>query len=214
MLRRLAPLALAAAVLAAAPPARADAEPARRRLRIAERGGSLLVWGSFTDVFDEKLLAELSSGFVTMIVVRVYVVDQGSNTPIAATAATYRVVYDIWDEIYIVRVNDPGGERETRLGTRAEALKEVTTMRALPVAAAGSVPVGVNHYVAVVVEVNPISEELLAEVRRWLARPPGSSGPGGSSFFGSFVSVFVNPPLDEAARVLRFRSQTFYRTGP
>ena len=210
-------LVLALAALLGAPAgARADDDtPERRHLRIVERGGWLLCWGSFTDVFDEELLDELSSGFVTTIVVRTYVIAAGSNTPVAFAAATYRVVYDLWDEVYIVQVHDPAGERETRQASRAEALKEATALRAFPVAVADAVVPGEKneHYIAVVVEVNPVSQELLAEVHRWLARPQGSQGPG-NSFFGSFVSVFVNPPVAEADRTLRFRSQKFYRTGP
>ena len=69
-----------------------------------------------------------------------------------------------------------------------------------------------HHYLAMVVELNPVSKELLAEMRRWLTRPAGSASiDRGSSFFGSFVSVFVNPRLPEAERVLRVRSQPFYR---
>jgi hypothetical protein len=49
-------------------------------------------------------------------------------------------------------------------------------------------------------------------MRRWLTRPAGSASLDRStSFFGSFVSVFVNPKLPEADRVLRIRSQPFYR---
>jgi hypothetical protein len=35
---------------------------------------------------------------------------------------------------------------------------------------------------------------------------------GGSSFFGSFVSVFVNPKIPVSDRTLKLRSQAFYRT--
>ena len=69
-----------------------------------------------------------------------------------------------------------------------------------------------HYFVAMVVELNPVSPELAAEMRRWLSRPAGETLDSSSSFFGSFVSVFVNPKLGRADRVLRVRSQPFYRT--
>jgi hypothetical protein len=88
----------------------------------------------------------------------------------------------------------------------------VTAVIDFPVAALDDVPVGPHCFVGLIVEVNPVSEELLAEVRRWIARPRGSQDvAGSSSFFGSFVSIFANPRIAEADRTLRFRSQLVYR---
>ena len=208
-------LALLALLVAAPRGVRADEPGDRsvRSLRFAEEGERILVSGAFTDAFDEELLEQMSSGFVTTVVLRAYVVPRGGVRPVAFTAATYRVVYDLWDDQYLVQINDASGARDARLPTRADALKAVTAIGGYPVAPIGVLPVGQLFYVAFIVEVNPVSQELLAEVRRWLARPQGGQEGTGNSFFGSFVSVFVNPKLPEADRTLRFQSQYFYRTG-
>jgi hypothetical protein len=65
-----------------------------------------------------------------------------------------------------------------------------------------------------VVELNPVSQQTLAEVRRWLSLGTGGGLDHGGSFFGSFVSVFVNPKLPAADRVFRLRSQPFFRPKP
>jgi hypothetical protein len=186
-----------------------------RKLKFAEKGKSLVISGSFTDVFDQELLEQLSSGFATTIVVRAYVYEKdGKELPVAYSAATFRVVYDLWDEVYSVKIRDGAGEREVEKATRAEALKEATTMVDFPVARLSDVPVKTHHYIGVIVEVNPVSKELLAEVRRWITKPRGGQeAAGNSSFFGSFVSIFVNPKIAEADRTLRFKSQTFYRVA-
>ena len=51
-------------------------------------------------------------------------------------------------------------------------------------------------------DLNPISEDLLADVRRWLVQPArGQRRLGaGDSFFGSFVSIFVNPRIEDSER--------------
>ena len=64
------------------------------------------------------------------------------------------------------------------------------------------------------VELNPVSDQTLTEVRRWLTQGSGGGLDRGGAFFGSFVSVFVNPKIPPADRVIRIRSQPFYRPRP
>ena len=51
----------------------------------------------------------------------------------------------------------------------------------------------------------------MADVRRWLVQPArGQRRLGaGDSFFGSFVSIFVNPHIEDSERQVRFVSQPF-----
>jgi hypothetical protein len=57
-------------------------------------------------------------------------------------------------------------------------------------------------------DLNPISEETLNDLKRWLgttahgARPTSMDG-----LSRSFVSVFFNPRLDDSERQIRFSSQ-------
>jgi hypothetical protein len=204
-----APIGLALLLLASA--AAAQDSPEVRAMRFAEKGGDLVMSGSFTDVFDRDLLEQLASGFSQTVVFRAYVYRADTGEQVWFSAATYRAVYAHWDEEYAVRLRDPAGERNLRLRTRAEALRAVTTLEEFPVAPLHAVEIGKNHFVGVVVEVNPVAPELLAEVRRWLSRPRAGQVAGDASFFGSFVSVFVNPKLSSADRTLRVRSQELYR---
>jgi hypothetical protein len=69
-----------------------------------------------------------------------------------------------------------------------------------------------QYFVAGIGEVNPMSEDLLEEVRRWLRNPQGDRRSTGSeSFFGSFVSIFVNNKIRRAEKTFRLRTQPFYR---
>jgi hypothetical protein len=70
------------------------------------------------------------------------------------------------------------------------------------------------YYLAMRVDLNPVSQETLTEVRRWLSQGTGGGLDRGGVFFGSFVSVFVNPKIADADRVLRIRSQPFFRPRP
>ena len=56
----------------------------------------------------------------------------------------------------------------------------------------------------------------MADVRRWLVQPArGQRRLGaGDSFFGSFVSIFVNPRIEDSERQVRFVSQPFALPAP
>lgn len=206
---------LALLVVAASTTARAQgAQPEIRVVGFAEKGGWLTMRAAFTDAFDKELLEQLSSGFAQTVVVHALLYRAGADPQETwVTRATYRVVYAQWDEVYEVRLRDPNpaGERNLRFRSRAEALKAVTTFEDFPVAPLSVIPIDKLYFVGVVVDVNPVAPELLAEVRRWLARPRVGQVGGDASFFGSFVSVFVNPKISAADRTLRFRTQDFFR---
>lgn len=200
------------ALVAAAPLARAEDGVELRRMRFAERGGNLTVSVSFSELFDAAAYERLDSGIASLIVVRVYVYKKGEEMPVSFVLANIRIAYELWDKIYEVRIEGPLGVRELEFDRRSEAFKAITTLDRFPIAPLSRVSVGPHYFLGMVIELNPISRELLAEVRKWLSQRPGRSRlNAGSSFFGSFVSIFVNPKLAEADRIIKLRSQPFYR---
>ena len=205
-------LVAACALVAAVPAARAEDGVELRRMSFAERGGNLTVSTSFSELFDASAYERLDSGVASLIVVRLYVYKKGEEMPVSFVLANIRVAYELWDKIYEVRIEGPLGVRELKFDRRSEAFRAITTLDRFPIAPLSRVAVGPHYFLGMVVELNPISRELLAEVRKWLSQRPGRSRlNAGSSFFGSFVSIFVNPKLAEADRILKLRSQPFYR---
>ena len=120
----------------------------------------------------------------------------------------------MWDEIYTLRLDQPGNRKTLKVKYRAEALKWLTAIDELPVAQLAALPVAQVFVLKMVVELNPVSKETLAEIRRWLSQGNGGGLDRGGAFFGSFVSVFYNPKIADADRVLRIRSQPFFRPAP
>ena len=191
-----------------------DAVPLRQ-CGFAEKGQFLTISVGIQDVVDEAFKKKVRSGFAQTIVLRVYLYREGEAQPLGLTLRTYRVWYDLWDERFFVQMQDPQGQRTLPFKTEAEALVAITKLENFPVIPASVVPPGVRHFVAVLVELNPISPEMLAQARRWLSRSGSSaSQAGGETFLGSFVSIFVNTKVNEAERIIKFRSQPFYRQAP
>ena len=141
-----------------------------------------------------------------VITMRAYLYREGDDAPIELAAKICRVTYDLWDEVYRVHVTEPGRDRD-----QAAVLDGVVRLcaeaRDLPVARRGLLVVGQSYFLGVVVDVNPVSPEIVDQMRRWMSRPTGSSGIGPSdALFGSFVQLFVRQ-IATSDRTLTFRTQ-------
>jgi hypothetical protein len=190
-----------------------DSDIERRKFSFAERSGKLVVSGSVAEIFDRAAIKRLNSGFPTTVVLRIYVyAADNRDVPVSFVLATFRVVYDLWEEDYTVRTDGPLGRKSKKYSKRKQALAAITEFDEFPLSPLSRIKKGPHYIAAMVVELNPVSKEMLAEMRRWLKRPAGATRlDSSSSFFGSFVSVFVNPKLQEADSVLKLQTQEFYR---
>jgi len=188
-----------------------DDEPQIVKMKFAERGDNLTVSTSIAQLFDSAAYEALGSGFPSTVVIRMWVYDKKSENPIAFQLLQRRVVYDLWDDVYTVRLDGPGGRKTIEVKERSKAFTLLTSLDYQAVAPLTDVPYETHHVLAMVAELNPVSKETLAEVRRWLSQDTSGGLDRGGSFFGSFVSVFVNPKIPEADSVIRVRSQPFYR---
>ena len=203
------------AVLLFAIPARADDDtPVLQHMRFVERGDDLHVTTALTKLFDSSSYDALDTGIPSTVVIRLWVFPKDSTEPVGFQLIQRTVWYDLWDEVYMLRLEDPGGRRTLKVKYRAEALKIITALDDIPCARLADLPYDQVYNLGMEVELNPVSKETLAEVRRWLSQGTGGGLDRGGSFFGSFVSVFVNPKIAEADRILRLRSQTFFRPRP
>lgn len=182
----------------------------QRTVRLARSSSAQLVSVSFPDLFDARARRRLGGGFWNQVVVRIAVHRVGQDQPVSLAVRTCRVRYEVWEEHYEVQVQDHVGRTTRRVESQAEAIRLCTTLERFPVASLSSVGSG-RHYVVVIAELNPVSEELLDSIRRWLRSPHGGHRrlDRGDSFFGSAVAIFVNHRIGRADRVVRFRSQTF-----
>jgi hypothetical protein len=164
------------------------------------------------DLFGADDRARLTSGFVTRVLVRVAISEEGAREPLAVAFQRAEIAYDIWDERFRIRITrGTGPEAHLEARTPDEAIARASILWQLPVVEASRLRPGTPYVIAFRGDLNPISEELLADVRRWLVQPArGQRRVGtGDSFFGSFVSIFVNPRIDDSERQVRFLSQRF-----
>ena len=163
-------------------------------------------------LFDYPAFQALSTGYTSTIEIQIWVYPNDSTKFVSYQRIVRSVVYDLWDEVYAVRLCKDC--KEVKVRSPAEALTLLTSIDDLPVAKLVDLPFDDVFLLAIRVDLNPVSKETLAEVRRWLSQGTGGGLDRGGVFFGSFVSVFVNPKIAEADRVIRLRSQPFFRPKP
>jgi len=215
---------LIAVLLAASPAvmrgtARADTPIPQRTTGLAVKNGQLLISVGLQDLFGPAERQHLTSGFSTRVLIRVALQDASSDEgePLSLAVQRAEIVYDIWDERFSVRVTRGlGAELRAIAPTAEEAIWRATAMWQFPIAETARLPSGGRYVVLVRGDLNPISEDLIKDVRRWLVQPArGQRRLGaGDSFFGSFVSIFVNPRIDDSERQVRFVSQPFGLPAP
>lgn len=165
---------------------------------------------AYRDLIDPNLQAKLSNGLATDIVMRAYLLREGDKTPIALSVRTCNVKYDLWDTVYRVTITTTGlKDRSTAIATTEGVLRQCAEVSDLLIADKALLTGTKPYFLGVIAEVNPVSADMLAQLRQWVARPAGSTGIGpGDALFGSVLGLFVKQ-LGRADRTLRFRTQFF-----
>ncbi len=189
-----------------------DDLPEDVKMRFVEIGPDLTASVKIQKLFDQAAYQALSSGFPSTIVVNTFVYPKDEREPIAARQLVRSVVYDLWDEDYVIRL-DPTA-KPVKVKFQSEALKLLGSVDGVAVARLVDLPYLDQYYLRMTVLLNPVDKKTLAEVQRWLSQGTGGGLDRGGVFFGSFVSVFVHPKIADADRVLELRSQLFFRPKP
>jgi hypothetical protein len=158
-----------------------------------------------------KTVAEnLRSGLRNEVVTRAYVFEEGRAEPVALAARSCSILYDLWDDLYHVRVPDPsagGGERKSVVANVEGVIRKCVDAQDFAIVDRSILKKGKVHFLGVIVEVNPISDEMLRQIRQQVSRPTGATGlTTGDALFGSFVSLFVRQ-IGKADATLVFRTQ-------
>jgi hypothetical protein len=190
-------------------PARVDAQVPERRVGVAFVEGAPRIDVSVADfASDAETRRKLASGLPQTFVLRAYAYVEGVEAPVAVAARSCRVVYDLWETRFRVQVASDSGDRSATYATVDEVVRRCLVAERLPVgaAAAWAPHRGQRAYFAVLAELNPLTPDTVQRIRRWIAHPQRGRLDR-DSFFGSFVSLFVNRGIGAAERSLRFRSQ-------
>ena len=208
LLVRMAQVALLFALCLGAAAAFADKPKLRTRVMSIERkADGLHVTFDASEFANQDLLNKLQSGLPQHVIVKVAAYNEKGKQPWAVSVQSCRVVYDLWEGSYHVRLDRPQGSRDLVVRDERKVVDTCLRLRELALPHdPNQQHVGSVAFCSVVVELNPMSPATVRRIRRWLSR--SSSGQlKGEAFFGSFVSIFVGHDITAAERSLSFRSQ-------
>jgi hypothetical protein len=209
--------AAALLLLGAGPrPAFAADEPLKTPAQLTQRTATItlekknaVMTVSYRDAVDAAISKKLLSGLPTTIAMRGYVFKESGGDPVALTAKSCKIVYDLWDEVFRVTVTQAGGQTTTVAVNVEGVLRNCAEAKKIPFMERTSMKDATKYFVAVLVEVNPVSADMLDRIKRWVTRPNGSTSLSSSdSLFGSFVGLFVTR-IQSADKRLQFRTQAF-----
>jgi len=210
-------ISVAALAIATAAPAALRAEETlkspsqltQKTATIALEKKSVVMTVSYREAIDDALSKKLLSGLPTTIVMRGYVFKDSGGDPVALTVKSCKIVYDLWDEVFKLTVTQAGGTTSTVAVNVEGVLRNCGEAKKIPVMDRASMKDTQKYFVAVLVEVNPVSADMLDKIKRWVTRPNGSTSLSSSdSLFGSFVGLFVTR-IQSADKRVQFRTQAF-----
>lgn len=174
-----------------------------------DKAGVLRGTFAYRDALDDKTKKRLYNGLPVTIVMRGYVYPNGGGDPVALTAHSCKVAHELWNDVYFVVVNGGKSKPVVNLNGVYRLCTDLVDHPIAERAALKGKPQ--DYYLAVKVEIDPVSQALLKEIQRWVTRPLGVSGSitAGDALFATFVGVFINNSVPTASNVVEFRTASF-----
>ncbi len=183
-----------------------DAMGSRKVTFVWERASLKANFG-FRDALDAKVVDKVTSGLPWTVVLRAFLIRDGQSAPVALTGQTCRITFDLWDEVYRTEVLTAYGDRKQVAPNLEAAMATCTELRGFVVAHQRVVDHRFRHRLAIVAEVNPISPEMIEQLKRWVSRPAASTQlRPGDALFGSFAGLFMRE-LGKSDQTIVFRSE-------
>jgi hypothetical protein len=196
------PLAAALALAALASlPSRAVAEPLP--VVLASRDGRVAATVDLSRALPPELPARLGNGLRNVLAVFVTLVPEGGQEPSVGFARVIDVLFDVWEERWSVTVRDPqnpGGRRRV-LASAAELGQLLSHAADGDLGPVASLPSS-RFALHVRIDVNPVSPELLARTREYLAGAAGRPGGSSRSVLGAVAGFLLREPEEDEGILL------------
>jgi hypothetical protein len=174
-----------------------------------DKKGLLLLDLPFRDIIDAEMENKLSRGFSTTIVFTATVYRAGAPQPLSTAAQSCKITWDVWEEVYYVERARSGANKTREPVTTIEGvLRRCAQALQLVAGDRSQVPRNANLLVIGKIQVNPISQDVLNQIQRWVMRPNGTGTvAAGDALFSTFTGLFLNR-IGEADRLLEFTTKT------
>lgn len=157
---------------------------------------------NFRDVIDSEIQAKLTRGLPTTILYTAGLYAAGEESPVGTAVQTCRITWHVWEEAYRVELARSNIPLATSWTTTLEGvLRRCGEARHLPVVMFSAPKPGQTFSIRARILVNPIGDEMLQKIKRWVSRPSSTnSAAPGDALFGTFTGFFMQH-VGEAEKV-------------
>jgi hypothetical protein len=206
--RRTRTLAALGALALAIPAGAAPVAPLA--VALAVKDGRLLASVHIESAFAPADQRELGNGLTNVVAVYVTVAPAAGGPPALVFGRVIDILFDVWDEVYVVTVKDPRVPQGVRLVLRdgVELRAFLSEQRDLDLGPSALLPAGA-FVIEARVELNPVSKEQLRRTREFISNPAAGTRAGGSgsrSVLGAMASFLLRDP-EPGSAVHLFRSR-------
>lgn len=158
----------------------------------------------FRDIIDDGIRNKLSRGLPTTIVLTATIQKAGSSEPLSSTTQTCRITWHVWEEAYYVEIVRPGWTQARWTTTLEGVLRRCAEARRLLAGDLTQVSPALQLYARGTIQINPVSAEVLQQLKRWVMRPSstGTAAPG-DALFSTFAGLFMQR-IGDAEHELHF----------
>jgi hypothetical protein len=149
---------------------------------------------SFRDVVDSKTRGKLTRGLPTEILFTALLYAAGITEPVSTTYQTCKITWHVWEEMYRVEITR-ANQRKTQSHWTPSingVLRRCAETNRLLVADSSQIGLGNAVHLTATIRINPVSEELLTKLKRWVSRPAQTTTAApGSALFSTFTGLFM-----------------------
>lgn len=177
------------------------------RVRLLQQKKQLVSGFQLRDIVDPALRKRLHSGLTNHIVIDAQLKPEGfGQGPIFKVRRTFSVVYDLWEDSYIVKALGAGPKIARRFA-KLQALETWLSNEHLVVLGEkNKCKKNQSYHVELRITVNPVSQKVLRRSREMISGSPDNAGGQNRSLFGSVARIFFNISADHDVRVIKARS--------
>lgn len=179
------------------------------QVRLVRQGDQLSAKVNAPGLVDAALRERLRSGLTNHIVVDARLVEEGFAPTITEARRSISVVYDLWEENYVLEAKGAGPNVARRFASLADVERWLQGEQRLRLKKTTRCLDKQRFHVELSLTVNPVSPKVMQRSRDLIAGDPGDRGAGQSrSLFGSVARIFFNISADHGVRVIEGRSAT------
>lgn len=202
-------LALYLSVIAGLSTQDAWAADGKLQVRLFHRGDQLSAKVNAPGLVDAALRERLRSGLTNHIVIDARLVEEGFAPTITEARRSISVVYDLWEENYLLEAKGAGPDVARRFTSLAAVERWLQGEQVLLLKKPARCSDKQRFHVELSLTVNPVSQKVMQRSRDLIAGAPGDREGGQSrSLFGSVARIFFNISADHGVRVIEGRSAT------